>query len=120
MRSSGLKGRYKRKLRVTTVANGAHRMAAIVLNRDFKPAARDRAWCADITYIWTLEGWPYLAVLNQMFFEQHRSFGQMDSLLRMRRCWSTFKIWYDVKPAARWSEVSRGNAFCGWASFGFS
>ena len=67
MRSNGLRGRYKRKFRVTTVTSGGHRVAANVLNRDFKPAARDRAWCADITYIWTLEGWLYLAVVLDLY-----------------------------------------------------
>jgi putative transposase len=67
MRSNGLRGRYKRKFRVTTVANGDHRVAANVLNRDFKPTTRDRAWAADITYIWTLEGWLYLAVVLDLY-----------------------------------------------------
>jgi putative transposase len=34
-----------------------------VLNRQFDQDSPDRVWLADITYIWTLEGWLYLAVV---------------------------------------------------------
>ena len=67
MRANGLRGRYTRKFRVTTVTNSDHRMAANVLNRDFKPAALNRSWCADITCIWALEVWLYLAVVLDLY-----------------------------------------------------
>ena len=42
-------------------------MAPNRLNRDFTPAAPNQAWSADITYIWTDEGWLYLAVVLDLF-----------------------------------------------------
>lgn len=67
MRCNGIQGRYKRKFRVTTVANARHPVAKNLLDRNFSPAARDRSWAADITYVWTLEGWLYLAVVLDLF-----------------------------------------------------
>ena len=67
MRNNGIKGRYKRKFRVTTVANSIQPVAANVLGRSFSPAARNVSWAADITYVWTLEGWLYLAVVLDLF-----------------------------------------------------
>jgi putative transposase len=67
MRSRGIRGRFKRKFRITTVTNDDHRKATNVLNRQFHPTARDRAWCGDITYLWTLEGWLYLAVILDLY-----------------------------------------------------
>lgn len=67
MHKNGIRGRYKRKFRVTTVANGDHPVAENVLARSFSPTARDRSWAADITYVWTLEGWLYLAVVLDLF-----------------------------------------------------
>ncbi len=32
-----------------------------ILDRDFQPGRPDAAWCTDITYIWTMEGFVYLA-----------------------------------------------------------
>jgi len=63
MRSDGLAAKTRRKYKVTT--NSAHSLplAENVLNREFHQDAPDRVWLADITYIWTLEGWLYLAAV---------------------------------------------------------
>jgi len=37
-----------------------------LLQRDFKPAEKDKVWTSDITYIWTLSGWVYLAVVMDL------------------------------------------------------
>jgi transposase InsO family protein len=37
------------------------------LNRSFDVVAPNRVWAADLTYIWTLEGWLYLAVIIDLF-----------------------------------------------------
>mgnify|MGYP002624423294 CR=1 FL=1 len=42
-------------------------VAPNVLNREFTVAAPDQVWVGDITYIWTREGWLYLAVLLDLF-----------------------------------------------------
>ena len=41
--------------------------APSLLGRDFHAAAPDRVWLADLTYIWTAEGWLYLAVVLDLF-----------------------------------------------------
>jgi len=33
----------------------------------FKVDEPDRVWVADITYVWTLQGWMYLAVIIDLF-----------------------------------------------------
>jgi putative transposase len=38
-----------------------------LLNRNFKPSGRNQVWTGDITYIWTREGWMYLAVVLDLF-----------------------------------------------------
>jgi transposase InsO family protein len=37
------------------------------LDRQFDVSAPDRAWGADITYLWTAEGWLFLAVVIDLF-----------------------------------------------------
>jgi len=34
-----------------------------VLDRAFNPAQANRVWASDITYVWTQEGWLYLAIV---------------------------------------------------------
>lgn len=66
MRRDGLRGRCRRKARVTTRSARREPVAANLVERRFAPGAyaeRDRAWAADITYLRTAEGWLYLAVV---------------------------------------------------------
>jgi putative transposase len=44
-----------------------HSVALNVLERDFAAAAPNRKWAADFTYIWTGEGWLYVAVVVDLF-----------------------------------------------------
>lgn len=67
MRALGLQGRKRRRSRVTTKANPAHAVAANLLNRDFKADRPNQRWVTDISYVWTDEGWCYLAVILDLF-----------------------------------------------------
>jgi putative transposase len=59
--------RYRKKYKVTTHSKHKKPLFENVLNREFSPAAPDRAYVSDITYIWTQEGWLYLAVVIDLF-----------------------------------------------------
>ncbi len=63
MRQEGLPGRGKHKYRVTTDSNHAQRVAENLVLRQFGALAPNTVWCADMTYVWTREGWLYLAVV---------------------------------------------------------
>ncbi len=67
MRENGLYGHKPPRFRVTTNSKHADPVAPNVLARDFKAAAVDRKWVGDITYVWTGEGWLYLAVLIDLY-----------------------------------------------------
>ena len=63
MQDQGIRVRNRRRFRVTTQSNDAHRVADTLLDRDFGPGPENRRWVCDMTYIWTAEGWLYLAVV---------------------------------------------------------
>ena len=67
MKSLKLKVKQKRKYKVTTDSNHTLPVADNVLNRDFSPAAPNQAWGSDITYLWTQQGWIYLAVIIDLY-----------------------------------------------------
>jgi len=67
MRENGIRARHKRRYKATTDSNHRLAVAANLLDRNFSPAAPNQAWSADITYIWTDEGWLYLAVVLDLF-----------------------------------------------------
>lgn len=63
MREEGLLAVQPRRFRKTTLSDHDRRIAPNVLERNFEVTDVDTAWVGDITYIWTGEGWLYLAVL---------------------------------------------------------
>ena len=70
MRKLGLKARTPKRYKVTTDSNHKHPIAPNLLNRQFDVDAPNRVWTTDITYVWTLEGWLYLAVVMDLFSRQ--------------------------------------------------
>ena len=42
-------------------------LRSFILARQFEPEAPNQAWAADITYVWTGQGWLYLAVVMDLF-----------------------------------------------------
>ena len=67
MREAGVWVRYRRRYRVTTNSNHRKPVFPNRLERDFAPSAPNRVWAGDITYIWTREGWLYLAVVIDLY-----------------------------------------------------
>jgi putative transposase len=67
MRGLGLIARRPRRFVTTTRAEASHRVAPNVLARDFTASAPDQRWVTDITYVWTDEGWAYVAVIVDLF-----------------------------------------------------
>jgi transposase InsO family protein len=65
MRQRGIVGRARRRRKRTTIADPAAAKAADLLQRDFAPTSHglDTAWCSDISYVRTWEGWTYLATV---------------------------------------------------------
>jgi len=55
----------KRKKRFVLTTDSTHKqpVAENLLNRAFSPLDKNQVWTTDITYVWTLQGWIYLAVV---------------------------------------------------------
>jgi transposase InsO family protein len=63
-RARGLRCVHPRPYTVTTVQDGANGGGLVdLVGRDFVPPAKDQLWYGDITYIFTLAGWAYLATV---------------------------------------------------------
>jgi transposase InsO family protein len=67
MRQKGIQAGHKRKFKATTDSNHHLPVRENRLNRTFDVASPNMFWAADITYIWTREGWLYLAVILDLF-----------------------------------------------------
>lgn len=67
MRQEGLVGRTPARFVKTTDSSHDDPIAANILARDFAAEAPNSKWAGDITYVWTAEGWMYLAVVIDLF-----------------------------------------------------
>jgi transposase InsO family protein len=67
MRTAGLRARGPRRFRCTTDSRHGMAIKQNLLDRQFTMPTANRGWVTDITYLWTLEGWLYLAVIIDLF-----------------------------------------------------
>ena len=67
MRENGLRARQPRRFKRTTDSQHAFPIAPNLLDQDFSAERPDEKWGADISYVWTREGWLYLAVVMDLF-----------------------------------------------------
>jgi putative transposase len=67
MRQNGIRAKTVKKWRATTQSNHRLPVAQNTLNRQFMVEAPNRVWAGDLTYVWTTEGWLYLAVLLDLY-----------------------------------------------------
>lgn len=67
MRENDIRARHKRRYKVTTDSKHNLPIAPNLLDRNFNPAAPNQVWTSDITYLWTDEGWLYLAIVLDLF-----------------------------------------------------
>lgn len=67
MAEHGIRSVHRRKYRVTTDSSHTAPVAPNLLERHFEAAAPNQKWVADITYLWTEEGWLYLAAVMDLY-----------------------------------------------------
>ena len=67
MRDNGIRVERSKKYKVTTDSNHTFNIAPNLLDGDFTATAPNQKWASDISYIWTSEGWLYLAVVIDLY-----------------------------------------------------
>jgi putative transposase len=97
MREKKLAARTRRRFRATTDSRHSFPVAPNVLERDFTATAPNEAWVTDITFLWTAQGWLYLAVILDLFsrrvvgwatsenVDRHLALAALDRALALRR-----------------------------------
>jgi putative transposase len=67
MKEAGVEVRHRRKFKVTTDSNHKLPLFENVLQRQFDVDEPDTVYASDVTYIWTQQGWLYLAIVIDLF-----------------------------------------------------
>lgn len=70
MRELGLKAKASKRYKVTTDSRHSFPIALNLLDRKFNVNKPNTVWTTDITYVWTLEGWLYVAIVLDLYSRQ--------------------------------------------------
>jgi transposase InsO family protein len=98
MKANGLRARGKRKFRATT--DSAHNLPVSpnLLERKFDVAEPNRVWTGDITYVWTHEGWLYLAVVIDLHSRRVVGFSMNERMTRQLVIDALRMAWFRRRP----------------------
>jgi transposase InsO family protein len=80
MRKLGLCPKRRRRFRSTTNSKHGFKVYDNLLKRFFKVNGPDQVWVSDITYIWTGEGWLFLATVIDLFSRKVVGWSMSESL----------------------------------------
>ena len=67
MKKAGVTVKHRKRFKKTTDSNHKLPVAPNLLDRNFSVDRPNAVWCSDITYLWTVQGWLYLAVIIDIF-----------------------------------------------------
>jgi transposase InsO family protein len=113
MRENGLKARQPRRFRRTTDSGHAFPVAPNRLDQDFTATAPDEKWAADLSYIWTREGWLYLAVVIDLYARRVVGWAAGDRLHKELALTALRRALVMRRPAAGLLHHSdRGSQYC--------
>ena len=80
MRAEDLQGVHRRKRTRTTFRDERAAPAPDLVDRNFAADAPNRLWVTDITYVWTWEGWLYVAAVLDVFSRRIVGWSMADHL----------------------------------------
>ena len=67
MKKYDIMAKTKKKFKVTTHSKHKRPLSKDLVKRNFTASAKNELWTSDISYIWTREGWLYLAVILDVY-----------------------------------------------------
>lgn len=99
MKQLNLQAKAKRKYKATTDSNHTLGCHPNLLNQEFDIAKPDTVYAGDITYIWTQEGWLYLAVVMDLFSRQIIGWSMNSRMTRQLVIDALLSAYWRRKPA---------------------
>ncbi len=108
----GLEVRYPKRFKVTTDSDHNESISPNKLDRKFVVTTPNKVWTTDITYVWTLEGWLYVAVVIDLFSRQVVGWAIADNM-RTSLCVSALQMafWRRKPEAGLLHHSDRGSQY---------
>jgi transposase InsO family protein len=99
MQDLNLVAKYPKRVKVTTDSRHSESISPNKLDRKFSVSQPNQIWTTDITYVWTLQGWLYVAVVIDLFSRQVVGWA-MDNHMKTSLCVSALQMaFWRRKPA---------------------
>jgi transposase InsO family protein len=113
MKTIGIKAKGKRKYKITTDSNHNLPVAQNILNRDFTAVCENQKWCGDISYIYTDEGWLYLAVVIDLYSRAVVGWSMQSTMTRQLVCDALkMALWNRKFPKKVLFHSDQGRQYC--------
>jgi putative transposase len=115
MQNLSLKAKAKRKFKITTDSKHNLPIAPNVLERNFAAAAPNQKWVGDITYLWTEEGWMYLAVVIDLYSRSVIGWSIQPAMTKQLVCDALMMaLWRRGFPKNVLFHSDRGSQYCSY------
>jgi transposase InsO family protein len=113
MKKHGIRAKTKRRFRVTTDSSHKLPVAPNLLGRNFSPEKPNQTWASDITYVWTRQGWLYLAVIVDLFSRQVVGWSLDKTMTQELVCSALRQAYFRRRPGTGLLFHSdRGSQYC--------
>ena len=113
MRANGLRAKAAKKYKATTNSNHSMPVAPNLLEQNFTAGVPDQKWVSDITYIWTEEGWLYLAVVLELYSRRVIGWAIAERMTAALVCDALIMaLWRRHMPKGVIVHSDRGSQYC--------
>jgi putative transposase len=113
MQRQGLVAKAARKFKATTNSKHDLPVAPNLLQQDFTATAPNEKWVGDITYLWTDEGWLYLAVVIDLFSRSVIGWAMSERMKASLVCDALMSaLWRRGMPKNVIVHSDRGSQYC--------
>lgn len=113
LRRQGLRAKAAKKFKVTTNSKHDLPVAPNLLDQDFTAAAPNQKWVGDITYLWTDEGWLYLATVIDLYSRCVVGWAMSERMTAQLVCDALqMALWRRHSPTGVIVHSDRGSQYC--------
>jgi len=113
MRRQGLRAKGARKFKATTNSKHSLPVAPNLLQQNFSADAPNQKWVGDITYLWTDEGWLYLAVMLDLYSRKVVGWAMSERMTATLVCDALrMALWRRKMPPGVIVHSDRGSQYC--------
>jgi len=113
MRRQGLRAKAAKKFKATTNSKHSLPVAANLLQQDFTATAPNQKYVSDITYLWTDEGWLYLATVIDLYSRLVVGWAMSERMTAQLVCDALqMALWRRRMPTGVIVHSDRGSQYC--------